>query len=83
MPSQRPVALVTGASAGIQNLVATGYWATVNGAIIGPEHLIGTFSLTNSGYNLNWKTTGLALGTYRIRADFGDGTINTIQVVLK
>jgi hypothetical protein len=75
---------LTGASAGITNLVATGYWATVNGAIVGPDHTIGTFSYNaaTATYQLNWKTN-VPKGTYQIKAVFGDGSVHTIQVILK
>ena len=71
---------LTGASAGITNLVATGYWN--NG---GPNHLIGTFSYNaaTGQYQLNWKTTGLPKGTYQIYVTFGDGSVHTILVILK
>jgi hypothetical protein len=75
---------LTGASAGITNLVATGTWATVNGAIIGPEHAIGTFKYGSGIYSLNWKTaSNAAKGTYRIFAQFGDGSVHTVDVILK
>ena len=75
---------LTGASAGITNLVATGYWATVNGNIVGPDHTIGTFSYNaaTASYQLNWKTN-VPKGTYQIKAVFGDGSVHTIQVILK
>lgn len=75
---------LTGASAGITNLVAMGSWATVNGSIIGPDHPIGSFvySATAHSYQLNWKTPSTK-GTYQIKATFGDGSVHTVLVVLK
>ena len=75
---------LTGASAGITNLVATGYWATVNGQIIGPDHTIGafTYNAATGQYQLNWKTN-VPKGTYQIKAVFGDGSVHTVLVVLK
>jgi hypothetical protein len=75
---------LTGASAGITNLVAQGFWETVNGAIVGPDHSIGTFTYNAGGhsYQLNWKTP-TAKGTYRIKVVFGDGTVHTIDVIVK
>lgn len=75
---------LTGASAGVTNLVAVGSWATVNSAIVGPDHTIGNFAYTasNHSYQLNWKTS-VPKGTYQIKASFGDGSVQTIQVILK
>jgi len=79
MGSNIPVKFkLTGASAGITNLVATGYWN--NG---GPNHLIGTFTYSLGQYQLNFKTTGVPKGTINIVVTFDDGTTHTIPVVLK
>lgn len=76
---------LTGTSAGVTNLVATGTWSTVNGGIIGPDQPIGTFkySATTHQYSLNWNTKGRPKGTYRIKANFGDGINRSVDVVLK
>lgn len=74
---------LTGASAGITNLNATGTWATVINGIIGPENPIGAFKFASGAYNLNWKTTGRSRGTYRIFANFGDGSVRSVDVILK
>lgn len=73
---------LSGASAGITNLVAQGYWATVNGNIVGPDHSIGLFKYSNGSYQLNWKLN-VPKGTYQIKAVFGDGSVHTIQVIVK
>lgn len=76
---------LTGASAGITNLVATGHWAVLTGNTPGPYTAIGTFKYDPLGgiYVLNWKTTGRPKGTYRIKADLGDGVLRTVDVILK
>jgi len=75
---------LTGASAGITNLQATGYWETVINGIVGPDHTIGTFvyNAATGQYQLNWKTP-TTKGTYQIKVTFGDGSVHTIQVILK
>ena len=72
--------MLTGASAGISNLVATGYWN--NG---GPNHLIGSFVYdpVSLQYQLQFKTTGVPKGPVNIVVTFDDGTTHTIQVILK
>ena len=76
---------LTGVTAGVTNMVANGYWATVNGNIVGPDQPIGTFVYfaATGSYQLNWKTSGLLKGTYQIKAVFDDGSVHTIQVILK
>jgi len=74
--------MLTGASAGITNLVATAKWALVTNGIIGPEHTIGNFVYNNGTYQINWKTP-TAKGTYRILAHFGDGSVHTVDVIIK
>jgi hypothetical protein len=75
---------LTGASAGIVNLVATASWAPLVGGVAGPYTIIGTFTFNPAlgFYQVNWKTTPPA-GTYRIKADFGDGSVRTVDIVLK
>ena len=68
---------------GVTSMTASAAWATVNGAIIGPEHNIGSFTFSSGYFQLNWKTSGLSKGTYRIFAHLGDGSVHTIDVVLK
>jgi hypothetical protein len=76
--------MLTGASAGIVNLVATASWAPLVGGVPGPYTTIGTFTFNQALgiYQVNWKTTSPA-GNYRIKADFGDGSVRTVDVVLK
>lgn len=74
---------LTGASAGITNLVARGYWAPVVSGVPGAYTLIGNFTYSAGNYQLNWKTTRRAKGTYRIKADLGDGVLRTVDVILK
>jgi subtilisin family serine protease len=74
---------LTGDSASITNLVANATWATVINGIIGPEHPIGPFKYGSGIYTLNWKLGSLAKGTYRIFANFGDGSVRSIDVILK
>jgi hypothetical protein len=74
---------LTGASAGITNLVAHGLWAPVVGNVAGSYTNIGTFTYSTGQYQLNWKTTGRPKGTYRIKADLGDGVLHTVDIILK
>lgn len=41
------------------------------------------FRYDGSQYIFNWSTKGLAAGTYRVKADLGDGVTHTAQVSLK
>ena len=76
---------LTGASAGIKNLVARGYWAPVNNNVAGAYTLIGTFKYdpNNANYVLNWSTKPKTTGTFRLKADLGDGVLRTVDVILK
>jgi hypothetical protein len=74
--------MLTGASAGIKNLVATGYEAPVNGNYT----KIGTFRYdpATGNYVLNWMTKPTMKGNFLIKADLGDGaTDRTVPVTLK
>jgi hypothetical protein len=77
--------MLTGASAGIKNLVANGYVALLTNGMPGPYTQIGTFKYdpTTANYVLNWSTKPLTPGTFRIKADLGDGVLRTLDVVLK
>jgi type VI protein secretion system component Hcp len=76
---------LTGASAGIHNLVAKGSWARVTGGVPGPYTTIGNFKYdpTTKNYVLIWSTKSLGKGTYRLQADLGDGSPKTVDVILK
>ena len=77
--------MLTEASAGIVNLVAKGYCAPLTGTGAGTYTLIGTFKYdpTSRNYVLNWSTKSGVKGTYRIKADLGDGLLRTVDVVLQ
>ena len=71
---------LTGASAGITNFSAQGYWAAVPN---GQPHLIGTFTLNNGVWQLNLKTTPLGTGTFTITVRFPDGSTHDATLVVK
>jgi type VI protein secretion system component Hcp len=75
---------LTGASAGIHNLVAKGSWALLTSGVPGPYTNIGNFKFdpATGNYVLPWSTKPLAKGTYRFQADFGDGSPKTVDVIL-
>lgn len=41
------------------------------------------FRYDGSQYIFNWSTKGLSPGTYRLKADLGDGAVHTVQIALK
>jgi len=71
---------LTGPSAGLTNLVATGYWN--NG---GANNLIGSFVYvpSNGQYQLQFKTAGVPKGLVTIIVVFGDGSVHNVQITLK
>lgn len=89
-----PVKLaLTGASAGISNLVAHLYVAAVVGSIPGPEvpatsagngphHSQFRYDPHDQQYMFNWSTKGLSEGHYRLRIDLGDGVSRTVPIEL-
>lgn len=82
---------LSGASAGITDLQARVYVRRV-GSAAGAE-LAGTstsaatsgnlFRYADGQYVFNLSTKGLAVGTYEIRADLGDGRVRTTTVMLR
>jgi hypothetical protein len=83
-----------GASAAISNLVAKIYVAKVSNSVVGAElEAVSTSAATTGNlfrydpiaqqYIFNWGTKGQSLGTYQIRADFGDGVQRTVLVSLR
>jgi hypothetical protein len=77
--------MLTGASAGIKNLAANGSFALVTNGMPGPYTPIGAFKYdpSSANYVLNWSTKPPTTGTFRIKADLGDGVLRTLDVVLK
>jgi hypothetical protein len=81
---------LTGVSALIQNADARLFISRVVSGVPGPEspatpsagHGGNRFSSDDCDYEFNWKTTGLATGTYRLRVDLGDGVLRTTTVKL-
>jgi hypothetical protein len=77
--------MLSGASGGIKNLVATGWVAPVNNNVVGTYTPIGTFRYDppSGNYVLNWSTKPAISGTFRIKTDLGDGVLRTVDVILK
>jgi hypothetical protein len=79
---------LTGDSAGITDLVARIYVAKVFDVVIGTELEAlpqadadrgNTFRYTGDGsYVFNLATTTLSQGTWQLRVDLGDGTVNVV-----
>lgn len=85
---------LTGASAGITNVVAQLYVAPLIGGVPGPESPADPEGNTSDGsrfrydareyrYLFNWSTRGLAAGDYQLRIDLGDGVSRTVPVTLR
>lgn len=85
---------LTGAGAGITNVVAELYVAPLIGGVPGPELPAKSSGKANDGprfrydagegiYIFNWSTKGLAAGSYRLRIDLGDGALHTVAVELR
>lgn len=84
---------LTGASAGITSLDARIYVRAVNGSTPGEVAGVSTsaasdgnrfrYSSSDRQYIFNLATKGLAVGTYDVRVDFGDGMTRVVRIVLK
>jgi len=85
---------LTGASAGITDLVARLSVAPISAAVAGTEQEAVSTAAPDAGstfrydaasgqYVLNLSTKALAVGTYRVRVDLGDGTTNAATIPLK
>ncbi|MBW9111043.1 HYR domain-containing protein [Microbacterium trichothecenolyticum] len=85
---------LTGASAGISNLVARLYVARMTGAAAGTEvEAISTAAATTGNlfrydatagqYIFNLGTKTLSAGTYQLRIDLGDGETHTVKITLR
>lgn len=84
---------LTGASAGVSNLVALLYVAPIVGGVPGaevpakpagngPNNTQFRYDSTSQEYIFNWSTKGLATGLYQLRIELGDGKPHTIPVEL-
>ena len=83
---------LTGASAGITNAVASLSYAKLTGGVPGPSTPATSTSAPTSSnlfrysggqYIFNWNTKNLAVGTYRLTVDFGDGVTHQADVTLR
>jgi len=85
---------LTGASAGINNLVARlylqrigpGATGTVLEAISTSNATTGNlfrYDATSGQYIFNLNTKTLSAGTYKLRIDLGDGVLRTVNITLK
>jgi hypothetical protein len=83
---------LTGASAAVSGATAKLYVAQVGTTSTGTDILPvasgaantgNLFRWDGSGYIFNWSTKGLAAGTWRIRADLGDGADHEVVVTLR
>jgi hypothetical protein len=74
-----------GGSAPITNLNAKLMIAPVVGGVVGAETLAGTFGYKpkSKDYAAALATRKLALGTWRLRAELGDGVSRTTTIVLR
>jgi YVTN family beta-propeller protein len=84
---------LTGTSAGITDLAAKVYVAKVSNSIAGTEQAATSTSAADSGntfrydstsgqYIFNLATKSLSAGTWQVRIDLGDGTLNTVLISL-
>ena len=83
---------LTGASAGITDLVATLSYAKVSDGIVGTViEAVSTAAATTGNlfryadgqYIFNWSTKGLTPGAYQLSANLGDGVSRTVIISLK
>jgi hypothetical protein len=85
---------LTGASAGIPNLVATLHVSRINDSVTGIEAEAGSTSAADVGNNFrydaagdqyifNLGTQGLSPGTWQLRIDLGDGVVRTVRIGLR
>jgi len=85
---------LTGGSAGITDLVAKLSFAMITEGVAGEVNEAGTNGQQTTGnqfryaggdgqYVFNWSTSGLAIGTYRLYFDLGDGVERTVDVGLR
>jgi hypothetical protein len=93
----RPVPVrfqLTGASAGITNLVAKLVFTKVSSSVLGTNTDVSdeTVSDTNLTFKYNpiskvyyyrWRTSDETQGTYQLRADLGDGVVHQVNVSLR
>jgi hypothetical protein len=93
----RPVPVrfkLTGASAGITNLVAKLYVTKVSNAVQGTAEDVSDETIDDTDfifkyrpllkfYAYRWKTRDQAQGTYQLRADLGDGVTHQVNVSLR
>jgi hypothetical protein len=90
-----PVAFkLTGASAGITNLVAKLIVTKLSGAVTGTTPCASTETTDDGGmvfkynpglrlYVYRWKTSNQTQGTYQLRVDVGDGVTHQVTLSLK
>ena len=85
---------LTGASAGINNLVARLYLQRIGAGATGSDiEAISTSNATTGNlfrydatagqYIFNLGTKTLSAGTYKLRIDLGDGVLRTVNITLK
>ena len=85
---------LTGGSAGITNLVARLVISKVSNSVRGTVDdvsdedgedvdMLFKFRKAKGLYAYRWKTRGEAQGTYRLRADLGDGVAHEVDVSLR
>ena len=85
---------LTGTSAGITDLAAKLSVAPVSNAVAGTEQEAASTAAPDAGtafrydgasgqYVFNLSTKALAVGTYQVRIDVGDGTTNAVTISLK
>ena len=85
---------LTGASAAITDLPAKLAVTPINNAILGTEQEASSTAAPDAGstfrydsasgqYTFNLATKSLAVGTYQVRIDLGDGKTNTVNISLK
>ncbi len=86
--------MLTGASAGITDLVATLSYTLISSGVVGAiNETISTSAATTGNlfrydstagqYIFNWSTKGLTRGTYQLFIDLGDGVEHTVDVGLR
>jgi alpha-tubulin suppressor-like RCC1 family protein len=85
---------LTGASAGITNLVATFAETKTSSSILGSANDVSDETVSDTGttfiyrpllqwYAYRWKTSNQTQGTYQLQANLGDGVVHQITVSLK
>jgi hypothetical protein len=85
---------LTGASAGITNLVAKFSVTKTSSSILGSVNEVSDETVSDTGltfiyrpllqwYAYRWKVSDQTQGTYQIKADLGDGVVHQINVSLK